>query len=108
MDQVNADKNIGDTSADLKTEQGWQPIETAPKNISVLIFIPNAEHYGSGIYRAILVHFRPEMYEAYWTTTAVNSGYDLGDRHKPTHWMPLPDPPEVKHGNRNETQGHQG
>src|SRR6185312_5594535 len=33
----------------------WRPIETAPRNESVLIFIPNCEHYGHGVYRGMLV-----------------------------------------------------
>ena len=38
-----------------KETTSWQSIETAPRNDSVLIFIPNAEHYGPGIYRGMLV-----------------------------------------------------
>lgn len=76
----------------------WQPIDTAPVNQSVLVYIPSpvAEHYGPGIYRAILVDTRPDLRAPYWTTTALHTGRDVGNGEQPTHWMPLPDPPEVK------------
>lgn len=76
-----------------KGEGGWQPIETAPKNVSVLVYIPNAEHYGEGIYRAILVDMRPTLRAPHWTTTGLHVGRDIGADCQPTHWMPLPAPP---------------
>lgn len=71
----------------------WQPIETAPEDQSVLIYIPNAEHYGEGVYRAL----RKETVKKgvfIWMTTGLRHGSDLLRRdYQPTHWMPLPDPP---------------
>ena len=70
----------------------WQPIETAPVNQSVLVFIPNQEHYGHGVYRALRPHFgtlRP------WQVTALHSGSDCHSGSQPTHWMPLPIAPSV-------------
>lgn len=72
----------------------WQPIETAPWNRSVLVFIPNIDHYGHGVYRA----FRPNFGTPRgWQTTCVAMGRDLSplDLH-PTHWMPLPNPPSPR------------
>jgi len=71
----------------------WQPIETAPTNTSVLIFIPNAEHYGEGIYRGLQVDMRTGRH---WTVSGLHMGRDCGTTWQPTHWMPLPDPPEQK------------
>lgn len=101
-DSVNAEKNIGDTSADLKTEQGWQPIETAPKMRKLIVGYANA----LGKWRTILAQywldgelesetddsgFAPEgWYEA---TEAYE--YLMPVDLEPTHWMPLPDPPEA-------------
>ena len=68
----------------------WQPIETAPTNESVLIFQPNWDHYGHGVYRAIHVDMGTGKR---WMTTAWACGRDLGADAIPTHWMPLPAPP---------------
>jgi hypothetical protein len=69
----------------------WQPIKTAPLNISVLVFLPNAEHYGPGIYRAMHVDM---VTGRRWMTTAWACGRDLSPPMRPTHWMPLPEPPK--------------
>jgi hypothetical protein len=69
----------------------WQPIETAPLNESVLVYIPNTEHYGDGIWRAIHVDMRAVKR---WQTTGWACGRDLPSDVQPTHWMPLPEPPE--------------
>jgi hypothetical protein len=68
----------------------WQPIETAPVNTSVLVFLSNWEHYGPGIYRAIRVDMGTGRR---WHTTAWAIGRDLSADLSPTHWMPLPAPP---------------
>lgn len=73
----------------------WQPIETAPVNQSVLVYIPKTEHYGDGIYRAIRPNFgtlRP------WQTTGLHVGRDCDDFYQPTHWMPLPPSPAQQGG----------
>ena len=69
----------------------WQPIETAPTNQAVLVFIPNAEHYGLGVYRAMLVDMGTGRR---WMTTALHCGSDCRHGQNPTHWMPLPPPPQ--------------
>lgn len=70
----------------------WRDIETAPTNASVLVFIPDLEHYGPGIYRAILVDMGTGRR---WHATTVAMGRDLGRDVQPTHWRPLPTPPEA-------------
>ena len=55
----------------------WQPIETAPKD---------GEHILLGIHLERLVYAQ----SSFWL-----SGKWAGwDYRKPTHWMPLPNPPE--------------
>jgi hypothetical protein len=70
--------------------QGWRPIETAPENESILIYLPNREHYGPGIYRAIHVNMGTGRH---WLTTGCSVGRDLSESEQPTHWMALPSPP---------------
>lgn len=78
--------------ARLTSERGWQPIDTAPENQSILIFIPNWDHYGPGIYRAILVNMGTGRR---WHTTGWAVGRDLEAGYpQPTHWAPLPAPPQ--------------
>jgi hypothetical protein len=69
----------------------WQPIESAPFNESVLIFIPSSEHYGPGIWRAIRVNMGTGIR---WHATTIAMGRDLSGECLPTHWMPLPEPPQ--------------
>lgn len=77
--------------AKLKRESrvdGWQPIETAPSNESVLIFIPRAEHYGPGVYRGLLVDMRTGPH---WQVSGLHMGRDCPHDMQPTAWQPLPD-----------------
>ena len=59
----------------------WQPIETAPKDGTTILAI--------GKLRMYLIHW----VKGFW----LNSEYVYevpNDRY--THWMPLPNPPEIK------------
>lgn len=58
----------------------WQPIETASDNGPYLV--------SDGKYRWIV--------QAELAKTRVEIENWLGDRREPTHWMPLPTPPETK------------
>lgn len=71
----------------------WQPIATAPKNVSLLGFIPNAEYYGPGIYKMMLVNFDTGPH---WSVNGLHMGRDCGPNYQPTHWMPLPPPPDCE------------
>ncbi len=74
----------------------WKPIETAPLNESVLIFIPNpvAEHYGPAIYRGLCIKAASGA-GVVWKVTGLHFGSDCGGNNWPSHWMPLPDPPKA-------------
>jgi hypothetical protein len=77
----------------MATDTSWQPIETAPTNESVLVFVPNTEHYGPGIYRAIQVDMGTGRR---WMTTGLHVGRDCGAEAQPTQWMPLPSIPDMQ------------
>ena len=81
----------------LVGRSSWQPIDSAPTNQAVLIYIPNAEHYGEGIYRGMLVDMGTGKR---WTTTALSMGRDCGTTWQPTHWMPLPPSPNAEVSDR--------
>jgi hypothetical protein len=59
----------------------WQPIETAPKNESILLSVGGK----------ILVGHYKLMWQAW---QAEYSHDDHGSIPTPTHWQPLPTPPE--------------
>jgi hypothetical protein len=73
----------------------WQPIETAPKDRRVLVFVPGERSNWTGVFTAW-------AYTYGWIT---GQEYEPGDdetadgtvslKLDPTHWMPLPrDPPK--------------
>jgi hypothetical protein len=67
---------------------GWQPIETAPKDTDVLIY--RIARYGPMIPIVAALFHNGE--EAGWCTFDHDSDWIEG---KPTHWMPLPPAPEA-------------
>ena len=68
----------------------WQPIETAPKDgTRVLIAF---QSIGQWVILSAYWNTREDV----WTDDAVVSfGYEETAEYEPTHWMPLPKPPEV-------------
>jgi hypothetical protein len=80
-DDINAADTIAALRADvdaLKAGQGWQPIETAPKDGTAILLC------GAGVRLG------------FWNGRSWDDGdffNDLGDAF--THWMPIPTPPEV-------------
>ena len=65
----------------------WQSIETAPKDgTNVVLYFANSK---GGVIAS--------MVNGAWRLSANGTGFALDtERYEPTHWMPLPDPPEVK------------
>lgn len=59
----------------------WQPIETAPKDGT-----------------PVLLYATPRMEVGYWNVAVTDVGitgwYPSMYWRRPTHWMPLPEPPE--------------
>lgn len=71
----------------------WQPIETAPKDGSVILTGSYLEEY-SGEYEPIKtgrMEWAQEFarFDGGWRSTGWYSGLL-----SPTHWMPLPEPPK--------------
>lgn len=85
LERFMAHRTIEDRNRD------WKPADTAPFNESVLVFVPNLEHYGPGIYRAIRVNLGTGIR---WMSTCWAMGRDFNADTQPTHWMPLPEVPE--------------
>ena len=57
----------------------WQPIETAPENGEFLVYLPNE---------------RMKVQSVLWHPNVKIIGSQFAfDTSKPTHWMPLPEPP---------------
>lgn len=58
----------------------WQPIETAPEYGEFLVYMPDEP--------------RRKIQAASWhpNVKVIGDHFDY-DRTRPTHWMPLPDPP---------------
>lgn len=64
---------------------GWQPMETAPRDgTSVLVCTPRTMHVVYWIEKDI----------EYWHVTDNKHGPFPLRGPSPTHWMPLPEPPE--------------
>lgn len=77
---------VGDTETPLyaaplpavaQVSQGWQPIETAPKDETILIYQPR---FGR-------------------VTLSINDGFEYKEA---THWMPLPEPPAASTWREND------
>lgn len=66
----------------------WRPIETAPCGKNILVY------GGIGIWKGPLIAFVHENYnDHHRTITEGSAGSVLSMGSKPTHWMPLPEPP---------------
>ncbi len=78
-----------EAASPLMPVPGWQPIETAPKN---------------GL--PILVGHAQAVFDAWWSEDAAGwtdgstDNYDDPVTFKPTHWMPLPRPPQHEEADR--------
>lgn len=78
----------------------WQPIETAPKDGKKVLIVANGVIYAAWWNSEFENQWDEETseyrYVGAWTDDAVESfGYETVASYEPTHWMPLPDPPEA-------------
>lgn len=76
----------------------WQPIETAPPgNDSILVYVPPGP-VGSDPIGEHTGVFKVYRFSDNWVVED-QRGYDLDDAarliRQPTHWMPLPEPPDA-------------
>ncbi len=73
----------------------WQPIETAPKDRTpVIVAVPDKDRTGWIIGEA---YFDTDTTDWWWAGTSNDEYHDgpISDVnwHMPTHWQPLPEPP---------------
>jgi hypothetical protein len=63
----------------------WQPIETAPRDGTEFL----------GYRRGVIASAHRVQREdcEMWTFGPSSAAHELYPGHRPTHWMPLPDPP---------------
>jgi hypothetical protein len=77
---------------------GWRTIDSLPEGENVLLYWPKGERGCGGMDCAMV--YLDDAYGptgmAFWTHGGPNSGSDWEPRNheKPTHWMPLPEPPK--------------
>jgi hypothetical protein len=62
----------------------WQPIETAPRETPVLIWIGDRALISQQLYEQANWE---DTYQSFWF-------WDTDRDELPTHWMPLPEPPK--------------
>lgn len=75
---------------ELIRETKWQPIETAPKDKSVLLYDSNRKEKYCGRWDKQKYNKKPNPY---WEKYARYSDIVYQRTYPPTHWMPLPQPP---------------
>lgn len=75
----------------------WMPIETAPKDVEVLVrrkdgvmHIAKVSGYGDRRYGILSADFGDASCMFFFPV-----GGDYGSDDTPTHWMPLPSPPQL-------------
>ena len=75
----------------------WRPIETAPNDGTLILLSGGKDSWGSKLRRAYIgKRGRTKTingYDEFWLIEDYDSRYGCRTVH-PTHWMPLPEPPE--------------
>lgn len=66
----------------------WQPIETAPVNVPVLVAVPAA---AKSVVGEAMLHDHGDGLEWWWANEYREYH---ADEIFPTHWQPLPEPPQ--------------
>lgn len=64
----------------------WQPIDTAPKGVEVLVYGRLKD--GSGSYQQVCRYYKTHKHGYKWSVEWMDNCL------APTHWMPLPEPPK--------------
>ena len=68
----------------------WQPIETAPKDVAILIYHHDDNQWRGGIG----IGFSHSDYNGHKGVVTEDGRAGWIIRPQPTHWMPLPEPPK--------------
>jgi hypothetical protein len=72
--------------------QEWQPIETAPKDCPILIYGTWDSELSCELPKEDPDIFMAEYCEGAWSI--IGGAYYSTFVYRPTHWMPLPEPPK--------------
>lgn len=72
---------------------GWQPIETAPKD-GTRILLGGGKMFCEALEDWVTAPLSAQWEHSYWLVGGTESGYVCLGVDDPTHWMPLPAPPE--------------
>ena len=71
----------------------WQPIETAPKDVAVLLYRPDAYQWA----RIAVGQWNDDHFAKrpcpFWGMRPQDTTKRAARAWEPTHWMPLPNPP---------------
>lgn len=77
---------------------GWQPIETAPKDGSIILLAGGVWGDDDMEVAARVMcarWYKSNLYDdAFWNACEAECGHSIFPYKGPTHWMPLPSPPE--------------
>lgn len=84
----------------------WQPIETAPLNCTVLVWVPDWKRVMTAEWSVEgLPQGWGEPYKPSWIGSPAPSDDYEKIQIKPTHWMPLPPSPPGRFSDVHEVQG---
>jgi hypothetical protein len=81
-------QEMKDATPPLQMEQGWQPIESAPKDGREILLSSTRDRFYIGV---------GQWAEADSTMNCIE-GWFWAYANRPTHWMPLPQPPTQHSG----------
>ena len=89
-------------SMNLEKLRGWQPIETAPREGEQVLLAPQMMvgwwEFGDENWQVLHIHLNHDSTVADdWTVDVPKRWYCLAANawgQEPTHWMPLPEPPQ--------------
>lgn len=75
----------------------WQPIETAPEHVPILVWVPSINRGHDSAEVVIIIRSADDPSGrgySMWTNGGPNGGVDVDFEHDPTHWMPVPAGPK--------------
>lgn len=84
-----------------KPDDGWNPIETVPKDRYVLLFDPSDQRWDGNIEVGKWFEYEDDQsMSCFWSCGGPNGGLELDQSSEPTksrftHWMELPAPPAI-------------
>jgi hypothetical protein len=95
-----------DSPPDHSEGEGWQSIETAPKDGTPILVGRGRVNLGDGTYKdGIVLEAQWDANELGWYFGGYVGGWlKVDPEHPPTHWQPLPEPPHASLPTRHDEQ----